>query len=133
MMRYVALLLAVLLLPSCRDYDLQSRVAGEDGLVPADQFARYGREQAEKVAIARQFAAAAEGGSLEERTRQVETAATYARSLPDVADVVADSQGNWLNVQFRSGWLVAVTPVADGKSAADTPNLPSTANPPAPQ
>ena len=133
MMRYVALLLAVLLVPSCRSYDYRSRVTGEDGLVPGDQFARYGREQAEKIAIARQFAAAAEGASLEERTRQTETAATYARSLPDVADVVADTQGYWLNVQFRSGWLVAVTPTADGKSAAETPNLPSTTNPPAAQ
>jgi hypothetical protein len=130
-MRYVALLLAVLLVPSCRSYDYHRHVTNDDGLVPGDQFARYGREQAEKVAIGRQFAAAAEGTSLEERGRQVETAAAYARSLPDVADVVADTQGYWLNVQFRSGWRVAVTPVADGKSAADTPNLPTTTNPPA--
>ena len=133
MLRHVAILLAVVLLPSCRAYDFHSRVSDDDGLVPGDQFARYGREQAEKVAIARQFAAAAEGSSLEERTRQVEAAAAYARGLPDVAGVVADSQGHWLNVQFRSGWRVAVTPLADGKSAADTPNLPAAGKPPAEQ
>ena len=133
MLRHVAILLAVLLVPSCRNYDYHSRVGDEDGLVPGDQFARYGREQAQKVAIARQFAAAAEGSSLEQRTRQVESAAAYARSLPDVAGVVADSQGHWLNVQFRSGWRVAVTPLADGKSAAETPKVPAAGKPPADQ
>jgi hypothetical protein len=132
-MRRFAMLLAVLLLLSCRPYDYQSRISDDDGLVPGDQFARYGREQAQKVAIARQFAAAGEGSSPEQRARQVERAIAYARTLPDVAGVVADPQGHWLNVQFRSGWQVAVTPLADGKSAAETPNLPPAAAPPAAQ
>ena len=113
----MALLLAVFLLPSCRDYDYYSRVSDSDGYVAGDQFARYGREQAQAVAIARKLAESREQGS--------EAAIAYARSLPDVVDVVADSQGNWLTLRFKSGWRTAVTPLPDGKSPAETPNLPS--------
>lgn len=127
MMRRFAVLLAVLLLPSCRDYDYYSRVSGDGGLVDGDQFARYGREQAQKVAIGRRLAEAREGTAPEELARQLEAATGYARSLPDVADVSADSQARYLTVQFRSGWRVAVTPLADGKAAAETPNLPAAA------
>jgi hypothetical protein len=130
MMRRVAVVLAVLLLPSCRSYDYSARLTDGGGLVQGDQFARYGREQAQAVAVAREFAAAHEGPSLEERTRQAESAAAFARTQPDVAEVVADSQGHWLTLRFRSGWRMAVTPLADGTSAADTPNLPApTASP----
>jgi hypothetical protein len=133
MMRRFAVLLALVLLPSCRDYDYADRVSGSGGLMQGDQFARYGREQAQAVAIARQFASAHEGPSLEERGRQVEAAAAFARNQPDVAEVVADSQGYWLTLRFRSGWRTAVTPLADGKSAADTPNLPAPARSPSAQ
>jgi hypothetical protein len=117
MSRGLGLLLAVFLLPSCRDYDYYSRVSGGDGYVAGDQFARYGREQAQAVAIARKLAESREQGS--------EAAIAYARGLPDVVDVVADSQGNWLTLRFKSGWRTAVTPLPDGKSPAETPNLPS--------
>lgn len=133
MMRRVAVVLAVLLLPSCRTYDYAGKVSDGGGLMPGDQFARYGREQAQAVAIARQFASAHEGPSLEERARQAEAAAAFARTQPDVADVVADSQGYWLTLRFRSGWRTAVTPLADGKSAAETPNLPASTSPPSAQ
>lgn len=133
MMRRFAVVLAVLLLPSCRSYDYAGKVSDDGGLMQGDQFARYGREQAQAVAIARHFASAREGPSLEERTRQAEAAAAFARTQPDVADVVADSQGHWLALRFRSGWRTAVTPLADGKSAAETPNLPAAAPPPSGQ
>ena len=115
MNRGLGVLLAVLLLPSCRDYDYYSR-SDNDGYVAGDQYARYGREQAQSVAIARKLAESHEEGS--------EAAIAYARSLPDVVDVVADSQGNWLTVRFKSGWRTAVTPLPDGKSPTETPNLP---------
>lgn len=133
MMRRFAVVLAVLLLPSCRTYDYHGKVSDGGGLMQGDQFARYGREQAQAVAIARQFAAAHEGPSLEERARQAEAGAAFARSQPDVAEVVADTQGHWLTLRFRSGWRTAVTPLADGKSAADTPNLPGATPSPSPQ
>lgn len=131
MMRLCALLLAVLLLPSCRTYDYYERVSAEDGLVPGDQYARYGREQAQAVAIARRFAQAHEGASPEARARQIEAGVAFARTQPDVVNVAADSQGHWLTLQFRSGWRTAVTPLDDGRSAAETPNLPAATPPPA--
>jgi hypothetical protein len=114
-------LLAVLLLPACRDYDYYSRVSADGGFVAGDQTARYGREQAQAVAIARKLA--------ETRNDGTDSAVAYARGLPDVVDVVADSQGNWLTLSFKSGWRTAVTPLADGKSASETPNLPGAAKP----
>ena len=131
MMRRVAVVLAVLLLPSCRTYDYYAKVSDQAGLTPGDQYARYGREQAQAVAVARQFAAERQGGTAEERARQIEAAVAYARTQPDVAGAVADSQGNWLTLQFRSGWHTAVTPLADGKVAGETPNLPATQRAPA--
>jgi hypothetical protein len=132
MIRRLVVVLAVLLLPACRTYDYPGKVSDGGGLIQGDQFARYGREQAQAVAIARQFAAAHEGPSLEQRARQAESAAAFARSQPDVAEVVADTQGYWLALRFRSGWRTAVTPLADGKNAADTPNLPATTTSPSP-
>ncbi len=126
MCRFVVLL-AVLLLPACRSYDFYDKVSDDGGLVPGDQYARYGREQAQAVAIARRFAAEHQGATLEDRTRQAEAAAAFARTQPDVAAVLADSQGHWLTLEFRSGWRTAVTPLADGKSAEETPNLPAAA------
>jgi hypothetical protein len=123
MNRRIGVLLAVLLVPGCRPYDVHSRISGDDGLVAGDQFARYGREQAQAVATARQLAEAGE----------TQAAAAYARGLPDVVNVVADSQGHWLTLSFRSGWRVAVTPLADGKSAAETPNLPAAGTPAPPR
>lgn len=126
-----ALLLSLLLLPACRTYDYYGRVSDDAGLIPGDQFARYGREQAQRVAIARRFAQAGEGASAEARQRQLEAAVEYARSLPDVTEAAADPQANWINVRFRSGWRTAVTPLADGKRAEETPGLPEAGTPPA--
>jgi hypothetical protein len=133
MMRRFGVLLALLLLPSCRTYDYYSHISDGDGLTPGDQYARYGREQAQSIAIARRFAQAHEGGSPEDRQLQTEAAVSYARTLPDVVDVVADSQGNWITVSYRSGWRTAITPLADGETAADTPNLPAAGTTPPPQ
>ena len=129
-MRRVGVLLTLVLLSSCRSYDYYSRISGDAGLVPGDQYARYGREQAQSVAIARHFAQSREGDTPEDRQRQIEAAASYARTLPDIADVVADTQGNVLTVSFKSGWRTAILPLADGKTAAETPNLPAAGSPP---
>ena len=111
MKRFFGVWLVLLSLASCRDYDYQSKVTDQDGLVPADQFARYGKEQAEAVAIAREYGA------------RGDSALAYARSLPDVSDASADAQGHRLTIQFRSGWRVAVPPIADGKRGAETPGV----------
>jgi hypothetical protein len=119
-----ALLVAVSLL-ACRDYDLDDRLVDQDGLVPADQYARYGREQAQEIAIAREFGQAHRGSSPAELARQAEAAEKYARSLPDIANVKADPQGLLLTVQFKSGWRTMIAPLNDGKRGAETVGLPA--------
>jgi hypothetical protein len=103
------------ILVSCRTYDFRSHVSNEAGLVPAEQYAKYGREQAEDVAAGRELAHAGPDS--------IGQAVEYALGLPDVVNVTADSQGNWLTLHFKSGWRVAVPPVADGKRGADTPGI----------
>jgi len=120
----ISALVLVAALGSCRGYDLEDRLVDQDGLVPADQYARYGREQAQEIAIAREFAHARQGSSAEQLAKQAETAASYARNLPDVANVTADPQGLLLTVQFKSGWRTMVAPLDDGKRGAETVGLP---------
>jgi hypothetical protein len=117
----------VITMASCRNYDLASRVTNQHGLVPADQYARYGREQAEEIAIAREFGHAGQGPSAEARRKQAKAAMTYAGSLPDVVGVKADAQGLLLTVQFKSGWRTMVTPLNDGKRGPQTLGLPASA------
>jgi hypothetical protein len=50
---------------------------------------------------------------------------SYARTLPDVADVKADPRGLLLTIRFKSGWRTMVTPVNDGKRGAETVGLPA--------
>jgi hypothetical protein len=119
----------VIALASCRNYDLSSRLTDQSGLIPADQFARYGREQAQEMAIAREYAQASEGSSYEDVVKQAESAASYARTLPDVRDVNADPLGFRQTIRFKSGWLTMVTPVDDGKRGAETAGLPAEARP----
>ena len=126
------LLLAFVGLASCRDYDLESRLVDQDGLLPADQYARYGREQAQEIAIAREYARARQGSAPDQLVKQAEAAAAYARSLPDVADIRADPAGLVLTVRFKSGWRTMVTPLDDGKSGAETAGLPARAGANAP-
>jgi hypothetical protein len=115
MIRSFGVVLLAISLGACRDYDLASHLTSQRGLIPADQFARYGREQAEAVAIAREF-----GHALP----QADAAVTYARSLPDMADVKADPSGLLLTIRFKSGWRTMVNPIDDGKRGAETVGLP---------
>jgi hypothetical protein len=117
-------------LTSCRDYDLQSRLTSQGGLVPADQFARYGREQAEAIAIARELRADMQGSSPADLVRQAEAASRFARTIPDVADVQADPLGYRLTLRFKSGWRTMVIPINDGKRGTETVGLPAGAGAP---
>jgi hypothetical protein len=116
MIRRVGVLLVLLAVASCRNYDLYPRLSSDAGLVPGDQYARYGKEQAQAVAIARRMAQV-------DPTGHMDSALAYARTLPDVADVTPDSAGHRLTVGFRSGWRVGVVPLADGKAPGETPGL----------
>jgi hypothetical protein len=125
MRRFVCVVVLPLLVGACPSYDRYGRVAEQDGLIPADQFARYGTEQAQAVAIGRALGAAYTGGDLAARGVQVGQASEYARTLPDVVAVVADTQATLLTVTFRSGWRKAVLPINDGVAPNQTPGLPA--------
>jgi hypothetical protein len=103
---------------SCRDYHLDSRLVDQDGLVPPDRYARYGHEQAEAMAIAREFGHAGHGSSPQALQRQAEAAIKYAKTLPDVADIRADPLGLLLTITFKSGWRTMVPPIETGKRGA---------------
>jgi hypothetical protein len=125
MRRYLFTVGSMFVLASCRTYDLEPRLVDQDGGLPPDQFARYGREQAQVIATAREYARAADGSSPAELEKQAEAAINYARTLPDVTDIQADPTGLRLTLHFRSGWLTMVNPIDDGKRGAETPGLPS--------
>jgi len=125
MLRSFGAMLLLTALTSCRNYDFQSRLTSQGGLVPADQFARYGREQAEEMAIAREFGADIRKSSPLDLTKSAEAASRFARTLPDVADVQADPLGYRLTLRFKSGWRTMVTPIDDGKRGTETVGLPA--------
>lgn len=110
--------LAVATLGACRDYNFKRHVSNQDGLIPADQYARYGREQAIAVAIGREFARPYNSGP----EAQVDVAINYARTnfSKDIRDISGDPQSNRIVVTFVSGWRTAIVPIADGKTGADT-------------
>ncbi len=105
-------------LGGCRDYNNQRHVADQAGLIPADQYARYGREQAITVAIGREFGRPYNSGP----DAQADLALNYARNNfgKDIVDISADPQGNRLVVTFKSGWRAAIVPIKDGKAGNDT-------------
>jgi hypothetical protein len=111
-------LLAIAGLGGCRDYNYKRHVTDQAGLIPADQYARYGREQAITVAIGREFGRPYNSGP----EAQADLAINYARNTfgKDIVDISADPQGNRLVVTFTSGWRAAILPIQDGKSGNDT-------------
>jgi hypothetical protein len=125
MRRSFAVVVLVVALSSCRAYDLESRLTNQAGLIPADRFARYGREQAQEMAIAREYGHARGGSTHEELIKRADTAVKYARTLPDVRGAGADPFGFRLTIHFKSDWLTMVTPIDDGKRGAETGGLPA--------
>jgi len=124
-MRRLALMLAATaVLGACRTYETYPRLSDQEGLMPADAYAQYDPEAAQKIAIGRKFAEAFTSTEPAARKAQTETAMAYAKTLPDVTGITADTLGYWLTVQFKSGWRVAVSPVDDGVKAEETKGLP---------
>lgn len=114
---------AALSLGACRPYDNYAPLVGQDGLVPAEQFARYGHEQAEVVAIGRSIARWKMTADSAGFSQQTEKAACFARRFPDVESVDADPLGHRLTVRFKSGWRAAAIPVDDGVEPESTPDI----------
>jgi hypothetical protein len=125
MKRSFGVVVLVASLVSCRAYDLESRLTDQGGLIPPERFARYGREQAQEVAIAREYGHAGSGSAPEDLAKRADAAVRYARTLPDVTDVGADPLGFRLTIHFKSGWLTMVTPIDDGMRGAETAGLPA--------
>ena len=112
-MHRLAPLACLVLLTACPMYDSEPYLSSEDGLIDADQWAGYGPEQAVAVAVGRQYGS--EGAS---------KAAEYGNGFASVDSVEVDSLSHRLVVHFASGWQAQVTPINDGKDAAETPGLP---------
>jgi hypothetical protein len=112
------LLLCLVALPACRDYDLERHISNQRGLVPPDQFARYGREQAIAVAIGREFARPYNSGA----AAQADIAVTYAQQKfsADIVNITPDAQSHRITVTFKSGWRTAIIPIDDGKTGDQT-------------
>jgi hypothetical protein len=114
---------AALAVGACRPYDNYAPVASQAGLVPAEQFARYGREQAELVAIGRSLARWKMTADSAGFSDQTEKAACFARRFSDVVTVDADPLGHRLTVRFKSGWRAAAVPLDDGVEPESTPGI----------
>ena len=124
MTRAFALLTLTLALTACPTYHEYPKLSDQGGLLPADQYARYGAEQAQAMAIGREYAHFHAGETRAELQAASESTIAYARTLRDVENVTADSLGHRMTIQFRSGWRTMVNPIDDGKRGSETVNLP---------
>ena len=123
-MRRVALAVVVVLSAgACRPYDSYTPLTDQDGLIPAEQFARYGRQQAEIVAIGRALSEWRMTGDQAGLTEQTDRAGCFARRFPDVAAVDADPLGHRLTIRFAEGWRVGIVPIPGRTAPEATPGI----------
>lgn len=123
-MRRVALAaLAAFAMGACRDYDGFAPLADQSGLIPADQFARYGQQQAEVIAIGRSLAAWKMTVDAAGKQEQAHRAACFARRFSDVESVDIDPAGYRLTVKFAGGWRVGIVPIDDGGAPEATKGI----------
>lgn len=124
MRRLVPLIALTLAIAACPTYDRYKYVAGQDGLMSADEYAKYGPEQAIAMAVGREYGKAHGAETPEGFAKQAEAATTYAKKFPEIASVTADTLGYRLTVTFVSGWVSQVSPITDGKAGDETVGLP---------
>ena len=123
-MRRLIPITLLLALVACRDYDRYGYVSSQKGLMSADEYAKYGPNQAIAMAIGREFGKGYAGRTPEGFAKQADAALTYARKFAQVKGVAADTLGYRLVVTFADGWVTQVTPITDGKRGDETANLP---------
>jgi hypothetical protein len=124
LMRRFAPVALLALLTACPTYDSAKYASAQDGLMPADEFAKYGSDQAVAIAVGREFGKAAAGTSPAELATQIDAGLAYAKKFPTISSVVADTLGHRLVLTFASGWHAQVVPITDGKSGDETTGLP---------
>lgn len=124
MRRLVPLLALTLGVAACPTYDRYKYVAGQDGLMSADEYAKYGPEQAIAMAVGREFGKAHGADTPDGFAKQADAAVAYAKKFAEIKAVVPDTLGHRLTVTFVSGWVSQVSPITDGKSGDDTAGLP---------
>ncbi len=123
-MRRFAPVALLALLAACPTYDSAKYASAQDGLMPADEFAKYGPDQAIATAVGREFGKAADGTTPEALATQIDAALAYAKKFPSITAVTADTLGHRLVLTFASGWHAQVVPITDGKSGDETTGLP---------
>lgn len=111
-MRRLVPLLLVATLAACPSYDPEPYLTDQDGLMDADEWAKYGGEQAMAVAIGREFG-----------QHDAATAAAYGKKFTPVDSITVDSLGSRLVVHFKGGWNAQVNPITDGKNGDETAGL----------
>jgi hypothetical protein len=111
-MRRFVPIIALALLAGCPSYDPYPYLSSDSGLMDADEWAKYGPDQARAVAIGRAFA-----------QEDAEGAVTYSRKFDTVKSIEVDSLGHRIVVEFSSGWKAQVTPIDDGKNGDETPGI----------
>jgi crotonobetainyl-CoA:carnitine CoA-transferase CaiB-like acyl-CoA transferase len=115
--------LAAFSMGACRSYDNYSPLVDQNGLIPAEQFARYGRQQAEVVAIGRALAEWRTTADAAGAVEQADRAACFAKRFADVETVDADPQGRRLTVSFTNGWRVGILPIPGSTAPEATPGI----------
>ena len=124
MRRVTLAALAAFAMGACRSYDNYAPLADQDGLIPAEEFARYGRQQAEVVAIGRALAEWRMTGDAAGAAEQTDRAACFAKRFSDVESVTPDPHGHRLTVKFKSGWRVGILPIPGSTAPEATPGIP---------
>ena len=124
MRRLLPVLALTLGVAACPTYDRYKYVAGQDGLMSADEYAKYGPEQAIAMAVGREFGKAHGDNTPAGFAAQADAALAYAKKFPTIKTIVADTLGHRLTLTFASGWISQVTPITDGKSGDETAGLP---------
>jgi hypothetical protein len=123
-MRRLVPLSLLFVLAACPSYDRYTYVSSQKGLLAADDYAKYGPDQAISMAIGREFAKGYAGRDADGFAKQAGAALAYAKKFPQVTRITADTLGHRLVVTFADGWTTQVTPITDGKSGDETANLP---------
>lgn len=124
MIRRLAPLVLLTTLAACPTYDAAKYVSSDKGLMSADEFAKYGADQAVAVAVGREFGHAAGGTDAPALAKQTDAALAYAKKFASIKEIKADTAGHRLVAVFASGWHAQITPITDGKRGDETAGLP---------